>query len=167
MPITARENGRTLVLDLGDSSFTVPPMPGRHGREALSILLGVTFGSTRKEDGVDGENAATEKLRRMVLGLEGIGGWIRERRFQRLRATEQQAVSQAAILWNVQGGSIEAVLDLLDEAGGGYPKGLGRVMRSCGLGEAYETLRTWLDSVASISETGSTPSPTGGPNTSD
>lgn len=167
MPTTARETQGRLVIDFGDdNSFEIPPMRGRHGKEALDLLLGVTFGHTRNEFGQDAENDATERLRRMVLCLNGIPGWVRERRFQSLRSTQQQLVSQAAILWNVQGGSIDAVLDLLDSAGGGYPKGLGRVMRSCGLDAQYELLKTWLDSAASISATASTPNPTGGPSTS-
>lgn len=166
MPTTAREDGRCLVLDLGHSEFRIPPMPGRHGREALGILLGITFGHTRSDGGEDAEIADTEKLRRMVLVLSGPRGWLRERRFQALRASEQQAVSQAAILWNVQGGSLDAVQDLLEETGGGYPKALGRVMRSCGLGDQYDALKTWLDSAAALSAMGSTPNPTGGPSTS-
>ena len=164
---TARESRGRLVIDFGDgAAFTIPPMRGKHGKTALDILLGITFGHTRNDEGQEAENAATERLRRMVLCLDGFTGWMRERRFQALRATQQQTVSQAAILWNVQGGSLDAVLDLLDEAGGGYPKGLGRVMRSCGLDAQYELLRTWLDSVANLSATASTPNPTGGLSTS-
>lgn len=163
---TAREERGNLVIDFGETIFTVPPMKGKHGRHALDLLLGITFGSTQREQGIDAELAATEELRRMVLGLAGVTGWWRERQFQRLRATQQQIISQAAILWNVQGGSLEAVLDLLDETDGDYPKGLGRVMRSCGLGAQYEALKTWLGSVAALSATASTKNPTGGPSTS-
>lgn len=159
MTITAFEQNRNLIIDLGDGTlFTVPPIPGRVGRELLGRLVSVAFGT-------DLENAEESAmiLARKSLG-EDLPGWEeREAMFEDLRAPEQERVSQAAILWNVQGGSIDAVHDLLNtEAGEAYPKALGRVMRSCGLGPQFEALRTWLNGVSgSPTQTDSTAPTTG------
>lgn len=172
MPTTAREDHGNLIIDLGGSgTFTIPPMPGKNGRQALKMLLDVAFGAARKESGPEGERETTERLTMMCLGCDRISGFWRKRQFERLRATHQELVGEAAILWNVHGGSIDAVNDLLDEAGG-YPKALGRVLRSCGLGPAYEALTTLLDGAAQAqnSVTDSMPSttiPTGTGTTSD
>lgn len=163
MPTTAREEGRNLVIDFGEAgTFTIPPMPGKHGKEALDMLLAVSFGQTRKDHGPEREREDTGKLALMCLGCVGVAGARRRRQFEKLRATQQEVVGEAAILWNVHGGGIDAVNDLLDEQDGGYPKALGRVMQSCGLGPAYEALKTWLDGVAQAasSATASTPSTT-------
>lgn len=161
MTITAHEQNRNLVIDLGDGTlFTVPPIPGKVGRELLGRLVSIAFGT-------DLENAEESALvlARSALG-EGLPGWAeREQLFDTLRASEQERVSQAAILWNVQGGSIDAVHDLLNtEAGEAYPKALGRVMRSCGLGPQFEALRTWLNG-ASVNPTSTdSTAPTSGRN---
>lgn len=68
-------------------------------------------------------------------------------------------------MWNTGGGGIDAVNDLLVE-GGSYPKALGRVMESSGLGEAFATLQTLLAGAGKTSAEGSTSTPTGGENTS-
>ena len=168
---TAREDRGRLILELGSSgTITIPPLPGRHGKEALGLLIGITLGSTKKQHGIERVFQDTEKLTFMCLGVNGIAGRLRRRKFERLRATEQEFVGQAAILWNVQGGRIDAVLDLLDEAGG-YPKALGRVMRSCGLGKPFETLTTLLNGVvqepsSAEASTPSTTTPTGTSSTS-
>lgn len=167
MPISAREDGRNLTIDLGAAgTFTIPPMPGSHGKAALDLLLAVTFGHSRKQDGLVKEQADTEKLTNMCLGTDGVRGYLRRRKFARLRASHQELVGMAAILWNVHGGSIDAVNDLLDEQDGGYPKALGRVMRSCGLGAAYEALTTWLNGASqalssATASTETTTTPTG------
>lgn len=172
MPTTAREEGRNLVIDFGESgTFTVPPMSGKQGRIALDLLLGITLGTTRHQHGQEREESDTEELTGLAVGFSGLRGRIRKARFERLRAQQQQEVAQAAILWNVHGGSIDAVHDLLDEAGG-YPKALGRVMRSCGQGQAYEALMTLLNGAdqalsKATASSASTTTPTGTANTSD
>lgn len=185
MSMTAVEQNRHLHINLGDDTMMiVPPIPGHTGRELLGLLVSVSFGS-------DLGNAETnaQRLARLSLGLpvksvelegetprtlppvDGLTGWAkREKLFNELRASEQERVSQAAILWNVQGGSIDAVHDLLNtEAGEAYPKALGRVMRSCGLGQQFEALRTWLSGASatqtSTASTDATTTPTGGSST--
>ncbi|UOQ58095.1 hypothetical protein MUN78_04415 [Leucobacter allii] len=106
--------------------------------------MGITLGLTKQQHGPEREATDTERLTRLSVGFSGVTGRIRRTRFNKLRAAQQQELAQAAILWNVHGGSLDAVHDLLDEAGG-YPKALGRVMRSCGQGAAYEVLMTLLN----------------------
>lgn len=142
---TAREQGTKLVLELGESgTFVIPAMPGKHGKAALQLLLGITVGSTAQEHGQERVHTDTQQLTNMCVGLSGPLAVFRRTRFARLRASQQELVTMAAILWNVHGGSIDAVNDLLEE-GGGYPKGLGRVMRSSGLGHVFEALETLLN----------------------
>lgn len=164
---TAREENRHLHISLDDGTeFTVPPLPGRYGKEATALLISVSMGAGE----IDEILPNTERLVKLALG-QPLAGWRRrQREFEDLRATQQEQISQAAIVWNCQGGSIDAVNDLFDEAGG-YPKALGRVMESCGLGREYELLQTWLNGVskAPSSETASTAdtsTPTGTANTS-
>lgn len=172
MTTTAHEEGRNLVVDLGGAgTFTVPPMPGKHGKEALGILLGIATGSTSQEHGPARVTTETERLANMCLGLDGIRGYSRRTQFRKLRSSQQEILGTAAILWNVHGGSIDAVNDLLEE-GGGFPKALGRVMRSSGLGHVFEALQTLLNgaSPAPSSAADSSPdtsTPTGTANTSD
>lgn len=149
MPTTAREEGRNLIIDLGEAgTFTIPPMRGSAGKNALDSLLSITFGQTRKDEGAEQEIKQTRDLTLSCLGCTSRLSFRRRRQFVRMRASHQELVGMAAILWNVHGGSIDAVNDLLDEQGGGYPKALGRVMESCGLGKAYEALTTLLNGVS-------------------
>ena len=151
MTITAREEKRHLVIDLGDgeTTITIPPIKGADGRRATALLVGVAFGAVGPEASADEKltaaEANTDELTRMVLG-EGLPGWEeRYELFESLRGTEQMLVGQAAMFWNVQGGSIEAVNDILDsEAGVGLPKALNRVMASYGVGEQFKRLTSFL-----------------------
>lgn len=171
--VTAYESNAELIIDFGDgTSYTIPPLPGKHGIEALSMLVGVSMGVTLSEHGPERMLEDTNKLTRLVLGFDREDGEQREKEFEQMRAERQAVVAQAGLLWNVQGGSLAAVLDLIDEADGGFPKALGRVMQSCGLGTEYAQLQTWLDgeSQAQNSETASTAAtttPPGTANTSD
>lgn len=171
MPTTARELNGNLVIDFGDGTdYTVYPVPGSVGIEIQTLLIGVALGTTMHGHGAEKVMEDTDRLTKLALGIptkkRKQAPNRRMREFDEMRAARQQVIAQAAILWNTGGGGIDAVQDLLDEAGGGYPKALGRVMRSSGLGDQYEVLRTWLDSAADTSETASTPNPTGGPSTS-
>lgn len=158
MTYTAFEQGRKLHIDLGDGEiFIVPPIPGKIGKEMLGIVIATAFGTD-----MENSEADSDRLGRCALGLpvgEAVrtGGTLpaypgmegheeREQRLEDMRGTEQILVIQAAILWNVQHGSIDAVHDLLNTpAGEAYPKALDRVMRSCGLGAQYRLLRNWLN----------------------
>lgn len=144
MAITAREEKRKLIIDLGDDEtyITVPPVRGEQGREATALLVGVTFGAT---EGVPDTEVATDRITRICMG-EGLPGFEeRFETFSELRGTEQMLVGQAVMFWNCQGGSIEAVNDILDsEPGVGLPKALNRVMQSYGLGAQFKRLTTFL-----------------------
>lgn len=181
MPTTATEINGNLVIDFGDGTdFTIFPVPGSIGIEIQSLLVGVALGVTMHEQGPEAVMENTDRLTKLALGAptelpkrfrkkapnaREQAAVQRFKGFENLRAARQSIVAQAAILWNTGGGSIEAVSDLLNEAGG-YPKALGRVMESSGLGDKYQLLRTWLDSAADTSETDSTKNLSGGPNTS-
>lgn len=180
MPTTAQELNGNLILDFGDdTTYTIYPVPGKIGTEIQSLLVGVALGVTMQEHGPEAVMENTEKLAMLALGVPAEkpkkfrkapnraqqAAAARYAEFQQLRSARQVIVSQAAILWNTGGGSIEAVNDLLNEAGG-YPKALGRVMEFSGLGAQYKLLRTWLDSADVTSETASTNNPTGGLTTS-
>lgn len=145
MAMTAFEQNRHLNIDLGDGTmFTVPPIPGRIGKRLLGLLVQVSFGTNLETADVDAEELAAEALGKSAPGWEE-----REALYETLRASEQAQVAQAAIVWNVQGGSIDAVHDLLNtEAGEAYPKALARVMESCGLGPQFNQLRQWLNGVS-------------------
>ncbi|WP_449281255.1 hypothetical protein [Leucobacter sp.] len=180
MPTTAKEHLGNLVIDFGDGTdYTIYPVPGSIGIEIQTLLVGISLGTTMHGQGPDQVLADTERLTKLALGMPTEASKRRRKApnraeqaarqrftaFEGLRQARQQIVAQAAILWNTGGGGIEAVEDLLNEAGG-YPKALGRVMDSSGLGDKYALLRTWLDSAADTSATASTKSPDGGPNTS-
>lgn len=185
MPTTAREEAGNLILDFGDgSTYTIYPVPGSAGIEIQSLLVGVALGVTMNEQGPEAVIANTDRLTKLALGIpteakkrfrkapnqKEQAAQRRHAEFDQMRAARQTIVAQAAILWNTGGGGIDAVNDLLNEAGG-YPKALGRVMESSGLGDKYKVLKAYLDGVVQepSSETGSTPStttPTGTANTS-
>ncbi|QIK63835.1 hypothetical protein G7068_12015 [Leucobacter viscericola] len=167
MTTTARELNGNLIIDFGDGTdYMVYPVPGKIGIEIQAILVGITMGTTGHEHGADRLASDTEKIAKLALGVP-VKGRTNKRwaEFDKLRSARATVVSQAAILWNTGGGGIDAVMDLLEE-GGGYPKALGRVMQSSGLGDQWKILRTWLDGVGLTSATASTPNLTGGLNTS-
>lgn len=166
MPTIAYEEADRLVIDFGHSNFSVPAIPGHLGKKASTLLVSVAMGVS---DPAQTDDMVTE-LTEIVLGKQLARWKARKRAFENLRAPLQSVVVQAATLWNVHGGGIDAVNDLLDEAGGGYPKALGRVMHSLGLGEQYELLRTYLDGAAQAQNSpagssASTTTPTGTANT--
>lgn len=144
MAITAREEKRKLIIDLGDDEtyLVIPPVKGEQGRKATALLVGVTFGAS---DGLKGAEEQTDEITRICLGESLPGFEERLETFSDLRGTEQMLIGQAVIFWNCQGGSIEAVNDILDsEPGVGLPKALNRVMRSYGLDGQYKRLTTFL-----------------------
>lgn len=158
MAMVAFEQNRHLHIDLGDGEiFVIPPIPGRIGKEMLGLVITQAFGSD-----VANAEENSERLGRCAIGLPvdeivrqhetlpgypGVGDYAeREAKLEDYRAAEQTPILQAAILWNVQNGSLDAVHDLLNtEAGEAYPKALGRVMRSSGLEPQFNLLRQWLN----------------------
>mgnify|MGYP001039273168 CR=1 FL=1 len=182
MPITAREELGNLIIDFGDgTTYTVYPVPASAGIEIQSLLVGLTMGATMNEFGPDRVMSDTERVVKLAIGVNPNPPSQKRRKrapnqaeqeqarrwqeFDSLRSARSMIVSQAAILWNTGGGGIEAVGDLFSEAGG-YPKALGRVMQSSGLGDQFTLLKTYLDGVANRSATDSSATPTGGPSTS-
>lgn len=149
MPATATEHHGDLVIDFGDgTTYTVYPVPGKTGIEIQTLLVGISLGTTMHGQGPEQVMEDTERLTKLALGIPAKKRKQAPNRrwteFDRMRASRQSIVAQAAILWNTGGGGIEAVNELLNEAGG-YPKALGLVMQSSGLGDKYEALRTWLN----------------------
>lgn len=172
MPTTATELNGNLVIDFGDgTSFTVHPVPGKIGIEIQSLLVGVGSGVTMYAQGPEQHEANAERLAILALGLptkkRKQAPNRRATEFNNLRAARQAVVVQAATLWNAGGGGIDAVNDLLEEAGG-YPKALARVMESSGLGDGFKALQTWLNGEGQElnSETDSSASTTTQPGTS-
>lgn len=167
---TATERQGNLIIDFGDGTgFTVYPVPGKIGIEIQSLLVGVGTGTTLFAQGTEQHQDAAERIAKLALGYptkkrrQAPNKRIQE--FENLRAERQTIVVQCATMWNTGGGGIDAVNDLLGE-GGSYPKALGRVMESSGLGEAFAALQTLLAGAGKTSEEGSTSTPTGGENTS-
>lgn len=178
MTINAFVQNRHLHIDLGDGEiFTIPPVPGRIGKEMLGIVIATAFGTD-----IENSEANSERLGRCAIGLpveaekrgeatvpaySGLAGWEeREEKLESYRASEQTVILQAAILWNVQNGSMDAVHDLLNtEAGEAYPKALARVMRSSGLEQPFQLLRDWLSGAlanpTTAANTDATTSPSG------
>lgn len=175
MPITAREHLGNLVIDFGDGTdYTIYPVPGSVGIEIQGLLVGLALGTTAAGQGNEQAFEDTERLTKLALGIptkkRKQAPNRRMREFEQMRQARQQIIAQAAILWNTGGGGIDAVHDLLNEAGG-YPKALERVMASSGLGEQYKVLRAWLsggDPEPSSEAAGTAPTttPTGTANTS-
>ncbi|WP_300733701.1 hypothetical protein [Pseudomonas sp.] len=180
MTTTAFEANRHLNIDLGSGEiFTIPPLPGRLGRDALAYTVSIAFGTSLQSAPRD-----ADWLSKVCLGFpygepgdpDHVPGSAdhadRFERFETYRASEQERIIQAAIVWNVQGGSLDAVHDLLNTAAGdAYPKALVRVMASCGLAEPYQALLTFLaggsESPTQAESTGGTSTPIGTSNTSE
>lgn len=157
MPITAYERGRKLIIDLGeegDEDFirvTVKPIPAKQGAALQAIHAGIAFGQA------DEPEVHAEMMGKLAAGEENwtlIDG--------DLRWKEAEAVVNAAFFWNVQGGGIDLVNILLNEALGGHPKALSTLMERNGLLPAFEQLQTLLHS----GEDDETPAPEGTSDTS-
>jgi hypothetical protein len=131
--ITAVEKGRNLVLTVGDGDdaivITVPPVPGRVGAAMLALWAGVLFAQSEQPE-TDAENMA-----KLAVGEEN---WPT---VDELRYAESEAVVNAAIFWNVQGGGIDLVNEMLQD---GYPKARQTLCERNGYGELYSQLQTLL-----------------------
>lgn len=157
MTIKAFERGRKLIIDLGDEGeedfirVTVKPINSKQGAALQAIHAGIAFGQAG-----DPEQHA-ELMGKLAVGEEN---WplIDEE----LRWKEAEAVVNAGFFWNVQGGGIDLVNTVLNEALGGYPKALSTLMERNGLSEAFGLLTTLLNS----DEAAATPAPEGTSDTS-
>lgn len=150
--IKAHERGRSLVLTVGDGDdaleVVVRPVPGKIGSAMLAQWCGVLFGqsSQPEEDATDFSMAA--------IGEENWALVTDELRF-----AEAEQVINAALFWQMQGGSIALVNEYLAE---GLPKARLSLLQAVGLGDAFSQLQTLLNT-ASASPT---PSPAATPDTS-
>lgn len=151
---------------------SVPPLTARMGSRLFAFYAGIAFARQDSLDavGFTGDaKEAVEHMTRLALGAlelpDSDGGSeaqrviARERweQVQSLRWDEAQTVCNAALFWNVQGGSIEAVAALLDERidettgepSGGVPKAQELVLQANGLADALSRLTNSLVSGAS------------------
>lgn len=150
---------------------SVPPLTARMGSRLFAFYAGIAFARQDSLDAVGFTGTpkeAVEHMTRMALGAlelpDGDGGSeaqrviARERwdHVQALRWDEAQTVCNAALFWNVQGGSLEAVQALLDEStnedgtpAGGVPKAQELVLQANGLADALSRLTNSLASGAS------------------
>lgn len=131
--ISAVEKGRNLEVTVGDGDdaivITVPPVPARVGAAILALWLGVAFAQSDEPE-VDVEN-----MSKMAVG-EGNWGTVEE-----LRWAESEKVINAATFWNVQGGGIDLVNEMLQD---GVPKARQTLCERNGYGETYSQLLTLL-----------------------
>lgn len=159
MTITASERGRRLVITIAagtedELEVVVKPLPTSVGGELLSSYTSILFGQVlpeKPEQYVEGSpewiaasNTAAEeearKFSKLALGEENWGV------IEDLRWDEAEPVINAAFFWNVQGGGIDVVNELLrpKTEGGGLPKAREMLLESVGLSEAFGQLQTLL-----------------------
>lgn len=142
MTINAYERGRKLILDLGDEAdpdelirIVVKPIPAKQGAVLQALHAGVAFAQSE-----DAERDV-EFMGKLAVGEENWATIEAD-----LRWSESEAVVNAAFFWNVQGGGIDLVNMVLNEALGGYPKALSTLMQRNGLSSAFAQLTTLLNS---------------------
>ena len=144
MTIQAYERGRKLIIELGEEAdsddlirITVKPIPAKQGAALQALHAGVAFGQSKEPE------RDVTFMGKLAVGEENwpvIDG--------ELRWSESEAVINAAFFWNVQGGGIDLVNIVLNEALGGYPKALSTLMQRNGLSTAFAQLTTLLSSDA-------------------
>jgi hypothetical protein len=154
--ITAVEKGRNLEITVGDAGaddslvFTVKPLPSSAGARLLSLWAGIAFAGTAQpeEDALD--------LGQTVIGDE----WDK---IDELRSAESTDVINAAFLWNVQGGGIELVNEMLRD---GLPKAQATLASASGFAQDFSALTTLLSggagaAIPSPGDTSATSTPSG------
>lgn len=150
--ITAEEKGRKLVLTVGDDAdsiiITVNPINAALGSALYALYAGIAFAATEHPE-VDAESMA-----KLALGEENWPVVEND-----LRSAEAKDVVNSAIFWNVQGGGIDVVNELL--TGGGLPKARDLLLEANGHSTISEQLQTLLNG-ASVNPT---PSPAATPTT--
>lgn len=139
--IHAEEKGRSLQITLGGGDdtivLTVPPTNVKTGAQILAWWAGITF------DAAPDPNSDAINMAEAALGKDTYA------RLEDLRAEEAEQVVQAAVLWNVKGGGMALVDQMIRD---GYPK-------------AQEALADWFrrwatSSQSPISPSGESESPT-------
>jgi len=163
MAITATEEGRHLVLTLGDGQkIRIKPVPAAKGAELAAQWLNITFG---RFPTIEELGEAGREFSRGALSGE------HEEILAELRAAELAEVVNAAFYWNVQGGGLNLVQRMLQD---GHPKGAQReLLESMGLWENFEAaqeavrsaLRGQLRNLPSGESESPIPSPAATPDT--
>lgn len=133
--ITAYEEGRSLILVVAEGSedelrFTIKPLSVKDGTEIFAQFCGIVFG----ESPDTAADEATDFAKRAV----GEENFIK---LDVLRYAEANEIINAAFMWNVQGGGIDLVQEMLSD---GLPKARETLFSSNGLGAAYSALTTLL-----------------------
>lgn len=174
MQVSAREVGRRLELRVGGQDdpdavvVLVPPVNGAVGTALWGYYGGVLF--VLQPEAVQVQQDVVTMTRLAVGGYwdDDTPQPERERAeaqwalMESLRWEEAEAVAQAALMWNMQGGGMDAVEALLDPQQGGYQGAQELVLRRNNLWRLYSEIRT-----SSSSESGSaTPAPDGSSGTS-
>lgn len=150
--ITAEEKGRKLIITVGAGEddaivIPVPPVSTAVGAGIFALWAGILFAQSDQAE-VDAVN-----MSKMAVGEEN---WAV---VEELRSAESTVVINAAMFWNVQGGGIELVQEMLQD---GLPKARQSLAASNGLAAELSQLQTLLDGVLASQ----TPSPAGTPGTS-
>ncbi|GAA4176592.1 hypothetical protein [Gryllotalpicola koreensis] len=133
--ITATEKGRNLELTVGDPGdpesivLTIKPLSSDVGARLLGLWAGIALATT--DTAVEDAN----DLARTVIGAE----W---EKFESLRAAEQTDVINAAFFWNVQGGGIDLVNEMLRD---GLPKAQTALASANGYAQEFSLLTTLLN----------------------
>ncbi|RLP68352.1 hypothetical protein D9V30_10205 [Mycetocola reblochoni] len=142
MSITAFERGRSLVFTIGDQAepdhvtITVPPLPVRDGALLLAEYVGVVFGEA---DSIEELGRNAESMARRAVGPTA---W---EALQELRAEESNTVINAAVMWNVQGGGMQLVRDIIaGDPRVTVPKAREALLNEHGLSQASAALGTLL-----------------------
>lgn len=147
--ITARENGRHLEIIVGGGAdaltYLIPPVTAKIGAELLADWIGLASGSL----GADEALQHASRLAARALSPEVI------EQIDDLRWAEQEQVTNAAFMWNVQGGGIDLVnLYLVD----GLGKARDALLARTGVLQALDTYRRSLN-LESASPTNTDDSP--------
>lgn len=155
--ITAREKGRKLEIIVGGGedaiTLLVPPINTKQGSALLASYANVALG-TVEGDELSGE---AQNVAEVALGTEAFA------QLEDLRWGESELVINAAFFWNVQGGGIELVNQMLTD---GVPKARQALLEAVGLWDVFSLQRTLLSSVSEnltnsvVSSV--TPTPSGG-----
>lgn len=146
--ITAVEKGRKLIITVGAGGddaieIAVPPVNTAVGSAIFALWAGITFAQVGDKDDTREERIAKVEVNAENMAKLAIGedNWPV---VEDLRSAESTAVINAAIFWNVQGGGIELVNEMLRD---GYPKARMTLATSNGLGDVLSRLQTLLDGV--------------------
>lgn len=151
--IKAVEQGRNLIITVGagddDSAIdiTVKPLPAKVGMGLMALWTGIFFGETEQPE------TDADRYSRLAVGEENWAVIEND-----LRWEEMKDVINVAFFWNVPGGGIDLVNEMLRD---GYPKAQESLLKSNGLWESVSLLRTWLDGVSASP----TPEPAATPDT--